>query len=133
MGKDVTRRHLQVFVLGCAVLGIAGAMLATMEGQLTPGGFQPLRFTFLIWVMVVVGGSGSNLGAVLGGMLVWYLWVQVEPWGNGLMHLATSGMADGSPLKQHLIDSAAHMRLVVMGVILILMLRFRPQGLIPGK
>ena len=133
MGKDVTRRHLQVFVLGCAVLGISGAMLATLEGQLTPGAFQPLRFTFLIWVMVVVGGSGSNLGAVLGGMLIWYLWVQVEPWGNALMHLVTSGMADGSPLRQHLLDSAAHMRLVVMGVILIAMLRFRPQGLIPGK
>ncbi len=132
MGKNVTRRHLQVFVLGCAVLGISGAMLATLEGQLTPGAYQPLRFTFLIWVMVVVGGSGSNLGAVLGGFLIWYLWVQVEPWGNGLMHLVTMGMGDG-PLKQHLLDSAAHMRLLVMGVILIVVLRFRPQGLIPGK
>lgn len=132
MGKDVTRRHLQVFVLGCAVLGIAGAMLATMEGQLTPGAYQPLRFTFLIWVMVVVGGSGSNLGAVLGGFLIWYLWVQVEPWGDGLMRLATSNLGEG-PLKQHLLESAAHMRLLVMGVILILVLRFRPRGLIPGK
>ncbi len=133
MGKDVTRRHLQVFVLGCAVLGVSGAMLATMEGQLTPGAFQPLRFTFLIWVMVVVGGSGNNFGAVLGGVLIWYLWVEVEPWGNALMGLVTAGMTDGSPLKQHLLGSAAHMRLVVMGVILIVMLRFRPQGLIPGK
>lgn len=133
MGKNVTNRHLQVFVLGCAVLGISGAMLATLEGQLTPGAFQPLRFTFLIWVMVVVGGSGNNFGAVLGGILIWYLWVQVEPWGNAMMALATSGMADGSPLKQHLLDSAAQMRPLVMGVILILMLRFRPQGLIPGK
>lgn len=133
MGKDVTNRHLQVFVLGCAVLGISGAMLATLEGQLTPGAFQPLRFTFLVWVMVVVGGSGNNFGAVLGGMLIWYLWVEVEPWGNALMAFATSGLADGSPLKQHLLDSAAQMRPLVMGVILILMLRFRPQGLIPGK
>jgi branched-chain amino acid transport system permease protein len=133
MGKDVTRRHLQVFVLGCAVLGISGAMLATMESQLTPGAFQPLRFTFLVWVMVIVGGSGNNWGAVLGGMLIWYLWVQVEPWGNSLMSLATAGMENGSPLKQHLLNSAAHMRLLVMGVILILVLRFRPGGLIPGK
>lgn len=133
MGKDVTRRQMQIFVMGCAVLGIAGAMLATMESQLTPGAFQPMRFTFLIWVMVVVGGSGSNLGSVLGGFLIWYLWVQVEPWGTALMMFATSGMADGAPLKQHLVDSAAQMRLVVMGVILILVLRFRPQGLIPGK
>jgi branched-chain amino acid transport system permease protein len=132
MGKDVTGRRLQIFVLGCAVLGVAGAMLATLEGQLTPGSFQPLRFTFLIWVMVVVGGSGSNLGSVLGGFLIWYLWVEVEPWGNALMSLVTSGMADGSPLKRHLLESAAYMRLLVMGVILILVMRFRPKGLIPG-
>ena len=132
MGKNVTGRRLEIFVLGCAVLGVAGAMLATLEGQLTPGSFQPLRFTFLIWVMVVVGGSGSNLGSVLGGFLIWYLWVEVEPWGNELMTLVTSGMASGSSLKQHLLESAAYMRFVVMGVILILVMRFLPKGLIPG-
>ncbi len=46
MGKDVTRRHLQVFVLGSAICGIAGAMMTTLDGQLTPGTYQPLRFTF---------------------------------------------------------------------------------------
>ena len=108
-------------------------MLATLDGQFTPGSYNPLRYTFLIWVMVIVGGSGNNWGAVLGGFLIWYLWVMAEPWGNNLMRLATSGLADGSALKQHLLNSAAHMRLLVMGVILILVLRFRPQGLIPGK
>ncbi len=48
MGKDVTRRHLQVFVLGSAVVGIAGAMLTTLDGQFTPGTYNPLRYTFLI-------------------------------------------------------------------------------------
>ncbi|MGB2493003.1 MAG: branched-chain amino acid ABC transporter permease, partial [Candidatus Puniceispirillum sp.] len=57
MGKNVTWRHLQVFVLGSAVIGIAGAMLVTLDGQFTPTSYQPLRFTFLIWVMVIVGGS----------------------------------------------------------------------------
>jgi branched-chain amino acid transport system permease protein len=42
-------------------------------------------------------------------------------------------MADDSPLRAHLIDSAAHMRLMVMGLILILVLRFAPQGLIPER
>ncbi|MGR3615595.1 MAG: branched-chain amino acid ABC transporter permease [Paracoccaceae bacterium] len=133
MGKDVTRRHLQIFVLGSAVCGIAGAMMTTLDGQLTPGTYQPLRFTFLIWVMVIVGGSGNNFGAVLGGMLIWFLWVQVEPIGLFIMHVITSGMADGSALKEHLIDSAAHMRLLSMGVILLLVLRFSPRGLIPEK
>ncbi|MFC6638289.1 branched-chain amino acid ABC transporter permease [Sulfitobacter sp. JBTF-M27] len=133
MGKDVTARHLQVFILGSAICGIAGAMMTTMDGQLTPGTYQPLRFTFLVWVMVIVGGSGNNLGAVLGGFLIWFLWVQVEPMGLWLMNAITSGMAEGSPLKEHLIESAAHMRLLTMGLVLLLVLRFSPRGLIPEK
>ena len=133
MGKNVTARHLQIFVLGSAVCGIAGAMMTTLDGQLTPGSYQPLRFTFLIWVMVIVGGSGSNLGSVLGGFLIWWLWVMVEPMGLGLMNFVTYGMAEGSALKEHLIDSAAHMRLLTMGFVLLLVLRFSPRGLIPEK
>lgn len=133
MGKDVTARHLQVFILGSAICGIAGAMMTTMDSQLTPGTYQPLRFTFLVWVMVIVGGSGNNLGAVLGGFLIWFLWVQVEPMGLWLMNVITSGMAEGSALKEHLIDSAAHMRLLTMGLVLLLVLRFSPRGLIPEK
>jgi len=133
MGKDVTARHLQVFILGSAICGIAGAMMTTLDGQLTPGSYQPLRFTFLIWVMVIVGGSGNNLGAVLGGFLMWYLWVMVEPMGLWLMNLVTMGMTDGYWLKDHLIESAAHMRLMTMGAVLLLVLRFSPRGLIPEK
>ena len=133
MGKDVTRRHLQIFVLGSAVCGLAGAMLTTLDSQLVPTTYQPLRFTFLIWVMVIVGGSGNNFGAVLGGFLIWYLWVQVEPVGVWLMQVVTSGMADGSWLKDHLLGSAAHMRLFTMGLVLLLVLRFSPRGLIPEK
>lgn len=132
MGKDVTRRHLQIFILGSAICGIAGAMMTTLDGQLTPGTYQPLRFTFLVWVMVIVGGSGNNFGAVLGGFLIWFLWVQVEPIGLWLMSTLTSGMTDGA-LKTHLMDSAAHMRLFTMGIILLLVLRFSPRGLIPEK
>jgi branched-chain amino acid transport system permease protein len=132
MGKDVTRRHLQVFVLGSAVVGIAGAMMTTLDGQLTPGSYQPLRFTFLVWVMVIVGGSGNNWGAVLGGFLIWWLWVMVEPIGLWLMGSVTAGMADGA-LKTQLIDSAAHMRLLTMGLVLLLVLRFSPRGLIPER
>ena len=133
MGKDVTARHLQIFVLGSAICGIAGAMMVTLDGQMTPASYQPLRFTFLVWVMVIVGGSGNNFGAVLGGMLIWWLWVMVEPMGLWLMDTITAGMADGSPLKDHLIDSAAHMRLLTMGVILLLVLRFSPRGLVPER
>ncbi|MEI2804724.1 MAG: branched-chain amino acid ABC transporter permease [Albidovulum sp.] len=132
MGKNVTRRHLQVFILGSAVCGLAGAMIVTLDSQLTPGTYNPLRFTFLIWVMVIVGGSGNNWGAILGGFLIWFLWIKVEPWGNALMGLITAGMADGA-LKTHLQDSAAHMRLLTMGLVLLLVLRFSPRGLIPER
>jgi branched-chain amino acid transport system permease protein len=133
MGKDVKGRHLQIFILGSAICGIAGAMMVTLDGQLTPGSYQPLRFTFLVWVMVIVGGSGNNFGAILGGMLIWWLWVMVEPIGLWLMGAITSGMADGSWLKLHLTDAAAHMRLMTMGIILLLVLRFSPRGLIPER
>jgi len=133
MGKDVTARHLQIFILGSAICGIAGAMMTTMDSQLTLGTYQPLRFTFLIWVMVIVGGSGNNWGAVLGGFLIWFLWVEVEPMGAKLMELITAPLNDGYWLKDHLQNSVAHMRLLTMGLILILVLRFSPKGLIPEK
>jgi len=133
MGKDIKARHLQVFVLGSIVVGIAGAMLTTLDGQLTPTAYQPLRFTFLIWVMVIVGGSGNNWGAVLGGFVIWFFWIEAEPLGIWLMNAITSGMAAESALKAHLIESAAHMRLMTMGLILLLTLRFSPRGLIPER
>lgn len=132
MGKNVTRRHLQIFILGSAVVGIAGAMMTSMEGQLVPGTYNPLRFTFLIWVMVIVGGSGNNWGSVLGGLLIGWLWLIVESLGPGLMGVLTSGMADGW-FKAHLVESAPHMRLLTLGVILLLVLRFSPRGLMPEK
>ena len=132
MGKDVTRRHLQVFILGSAVIGFAGAMATSVEGALTPGAYQPLRFTFLVWVMVIVGGSGNNWGTVLGGLFIGWLYFAVEFLGPDAMKLITSGMPEGV-LKAHLVGSAEHMRLLTLGVILLLVLRFSPRGLIPEK
>ncbi|TNC51258.1 branched-chain amino acid ABC transporter permease [Rubellimicrobium rubrum] len=133
MGKNVTSRHLQIFVLGSAVCGIAGAMMVTLDGQLTPGSYQPLRYTFLIWVMVIVGGSGNNWGAVLGGFLIWWLWVIVEPVGQSLFGAISAVLPDGSPVTAHLQDASAHMRLLTMGVVLLLVLRFSPKGLLPER
>jgi branched-chain amino acid transport system permease protein len=133
MGKDVTARHLQIFVLGSAICGIAGAMMVTLDGQLTPGSYQPLRYTFLVWVMVIVGGSGNNWGAVLGGFLIWWLWVVVEPLGNALFGVVTGVLPEGSAIAAHLRDASAHMRLLTMGLILLLVLRFSPRGLIPER
>ena len=133
MGKHVTARHLQVFILGSAMVGVAGAMLTTLDGQFTPASYQPLRFTFLIWVMVIVGGSGNNFGSVLGGFIVWFFWIESEPLGLWFISTITAGLADGSALKAQLVENAAHMRLMTMGIILLVMLRFAPQGLLPEQ
>jgi branched-chain amino acid transport system permease protein len=125
MGKDVKFRHLQIFIIGSAVVGLAGAMLTSMEGQLTPPSYLPLRFTFLIWVMVIVGGSGNNWGSILGGLAVEFL-------GPQMMAIVTAGLPAGD-LKDHLQETAAHMRLLTLGVVLLVVLRFAPKGLIPEK
>jgi len=132
MGKDVTGRHLQVFILGSAAIGIAGAMMTSMDGQLTPGTYNPLRFTFLVWVMVIVGGSGNNWGTVLGGLLIGWLWLVVENIGPNIMGFITAGLPEGA-IRAHLVGSAEHMRLLSMGVILLVVMRFSPRGLIPEK
>ena len=90
MGKNVKKRHLQVFIIGSAVVGIAGAMMTTLDGQFTPASYQPIRYTFLIWIMVIVGGSGNNYGAVFGGFLIWFFWVESEPLGLWLIEFLTS-------------------------------------------
>lgn len=132
MGKNITARHRQVFILGSAVVGIGGAMLVTLDGQFTPGTYNPLRFTFLIWVMVIVGGSGNNLGAVLGGFLVWFFWIEVEPVGLWLIDNTTSWLGESSAVRIHLMGSAQHMRLLLMGLLLLLVLRFSPGGILPA-
>ena len=131
MGKDITARHRQVFILGSAVVGIAGAMLTTLDGQFTPGTYNPLRFTFLIWVMVIVGGSGNNLGAVLGGFLVWFVWIEAEPVGLWLIDNATAWLGSDNAIRLHLMNGAQHMRLFLMGLVLLLVMRFSPGGILP--
>ena len=133
MGKNVTSRHLQIFVIGSAIVGIAGAMLVTLDGQFNPSIYHPLRFTFLIWVMVVVGGSGNNFGAILGGFIVWFFWIEAETIGNMLVYIITLPLSEGSALKEHFLSTAPQLRLLIMGLVLLLFLRFSPRGLIPER
>jgi branched-chain amino acid transport system permease protein len=131
MGKNVTQRHLQIFVIGSAIAGVSGAMLATYNGQFTPGSYIPLRYTFLIWVMVIVGGSGNNLGSVVGGFLIWFLWIEAEPVGFWLADLSTSFLEKDNYLRQHLLNNAQYIRLIFMGAVLLVVMRFSPDGILP--
>ncbi len=133
MGKNVVKQHLLIFVLGSAIVGIAGAMLVTQDGLFTPGSYRPMRYTFLIWVMVIVGGSGNNFGAILGGFAVWFLWIEAAPIGLYLVNLTTAGLDDTHALKVHLIESVPYFRFLMMGIGLLLIMRYRPKGILPEK
>jgi branched-chain amino acid transport system permease protein len=134
MGKNIKARHIEIFVLGSAIVGLAGAMLTTLEGQFTPIAYQPLRFTFTVWVMVIIGGTGNNYGSIIGGFIVWLLWVEADPIGLYFVQTLTSPLSEANPLKLHLLNNAAHMRYVMMGLLLLLVLRFSPKGIFPeGK
>ena len=133
MGKNVVKQHLLIFVLGSAVVGIAGAMMVTYDGLFTPGSYRPMRYTFLIWVMVIVGGSGNNFGAILGGFAVWFLWIEAAPASLYLINLFTSGLEETNALRLHLVNSIPYFRLLVMGIALLLVMRYRPKGILPEK
>ena len=133
MGKNIVKEHLLIFILGSAVVGIAGAMMVTNDGLFTPGSYRPMRYTFVIWVMVIVGGTGNNFGAILGGFVVWFLWVQAGPMALFLINFFTAHLPETNMIKAHLIESAPYFRFLMIGIGLLVIMRFRPQGILPEK
>ena len=133
MGKNVVKEHLLIFILGSAVVGMAGAMMVTNDGLFTPGSYRPMRYTFVIWVMVIVGGTGNNFGAILGGFVVWFLWVQAAPIALFFITLFTAHLPETNELKIHLINSAPYFRFLMIGIGLLIIMRYRPRGILPEK
>tara|TARA_B100000073_G_scaffold317742_1_gene295320 strand:+ start:1028 stop:2398 length:1371 start_codon:yes stop_codon:yes gene_type:complete len=133
MGKNIVKEHLLIFILGSAIVGLAGAMMVTNDGLFTPGSYRPMRYTFVIWVMVIVGGTGNNFGAILGGFVVWFLWVEAAPIALFLINLFTSHLPETNAIKIHLIESASYFRFLLIGIGLLVIMRYRPQGIIPEK
>ena len=133
MGKNVVKQHLLIFILGSAIVGIAGAMMVTHDGLFTPGSYRPMRYTFLIWVMVIVGGSGNNFGAILGGFVVWFLWIEAAPIAFFIINFLTYNLSETHVLKLHLINSVPYFRYLMMGLGLLIIMRYKPKGIIPEK
>jgi branched-chain amino acid transport system permease protein len=133
MGKNIVKEHLLIFILGSAIVGLAGAMMVTNDGLFTPGSYRPMRYTFVIWVMVIVGGTGNNFGAILGGFVVWFLWVEAAPIALFLINLFTSHLPETNAIKIHLIESSSYFRFLLIGIGLLVIMRYRPQGIIPEK
>lgn len=135
MGKDINRRRLEIFVLGCILMGIGGGMLASFNSLFDPNGYLPLNHTFLVLVMVILGGPGNNLGTIFGAVAVYIIWIMSEPLALYLMDLAVAfgAFAFDWQAPANIDSRALQARVLVIGVLVTLVLRFAPKGLLPER
>lgn len=132
MGKNVTARQLEIFVFGSVLMGIGGAMLVSFTQIFDPSSYQPINHTFLIWVMVIVGGAGNNWGAVFGAVLIWLVWVISEPLSKVVFDFVSLWSSNvGWGAIPDIEARSAQMRVFVLGLVITIALRFAPRGLIP--
>jgi branched-chain amino acid transport system permease protein len=132
MGKDVTRRQLELFVLGSALMGLGGAVLASFSRLFDPGGYIPINHTFLIWVMVIVGGAGNNFGALFGAVFIYFIWMMSDPVSHTVFEWVNSlSLSIGWPAIPEIDARSSQMRVFVLGLVITLALRYAPRGLIP--
>jgi branched-chain amino acid transport system permease protein len=116
LGKNAVRFRLEAFVIGSALMGLAGALYVAFIGFVSPFDFLPI-LTFQIWAMVIVGGSGNNRGALLGALVVWAIW-------------SLSGIAVAKLVAPTHAAQGAAVQVILIGLLLVLSLLFRPRGLI---
>ena len=115
-GKDIVHFKMQSLVFGAMVMGVGGALFAHSLKAVSPEMFTPLYGTFIIWVMLVAGGSGNNKGAILGAYVIWFIWI------------GTQFMTNLLPVA--LKARAPYIRFLIIGILLELILIYRPQGLL---
>jgi neutral amino acid transport system permease protein len=118
LGKNVFSYKLQSLMLGGFIAGISGAFFAWQLSTVYPTNFEPL-VTFQAWTIMVVGGAGSNAGTLLGAGIYW-----------AYTALTRSLEEGGLPIAS---DQVGALRIMVIGLILILLMRFRPQGILGNK
>ncbi len=118
-GKDVDRLRVQAFVVGSALMGLGGALMAHYLKFIDPQAADPLLASFLIWVMLLVGGSGNNKGAILGAMLMWTVWSATE--------IVTSRLPEDMAIR------SAYVRIFLIGLILQFVIQKFPRGILPEQ
>lgn len=116
LGKSAITFRIQSFVIGSTLMGLAGALYVSFIGFVSPFDFLPI-VTFQIWAMVIVGGSGNNKGALLGALTVWLIW-------------ASSGVAITKLVPPAHAAQGGAIQVILIGLMLVLALLFRPRGLI---
>lgn len=113
LGKQVRSMRLRVMAIGGAMAGAAGSLYAHYNGFISPEFFLPLE-TFLVWTMVILGGSGNHFGALVGTVIIEVIY-------NSTRFLPISG------------STVASLRMVLIGVLLIVIVLYLPQGLLPER
>jgi branched-chain amino acid transport system permease protein len=132
MGKNVKSRQLEVFVFGAVLMGIGGAILTSFAQIYDPGGYQPINHTFVIWVMLIVGGAGNNYGAIFGAAFIYVVWVISEPLSQILFsYISDWSAGQGWGEIPDIQSRSLQMRVFVLGFVITLALRYAPRGLLP--
>ncbi len=117
LGKNVFAYKLQSLMLGGFIAGLAGAFFAWQLSTVYPTNFDPL-VTFQAWIIMVLGGAGNNAGTLLGAGIYW-------------AYTAFTRDLDGQlPIPS---DQIGAFRIMLIGLILMLLMRFRPQGILGNK
>jgi neutral amino acid transport system permease protein len=118
LGKNVFWYKLQAFILGGTIAGIAGSFYAWQLTSIYPNSFEPL-ITFYAWIIIVVGGSGNNAGTLLGAIIFWAY--------DSLTRFIFS--------QSDFIDQSqvSALRIMIIGLILMLLMLWRPQGILGKK
>jgi branched-chain amino acid transport system permease protein len=144
LGKDTRMFKIKAFMIGCALMGLAGALWFGRGGFISPSQFRP-NITFFVFIALIVGGSGSNTGSVVGGAVfagfLFYLpqqlgivIPQVLPEGARAPDIVTAvgalGGGDVLPLVGYTVGNISRLRFVVIGVILVWLVQRRPEGLL---
>ena len=125
-GKNVARIRLQAFVVGAVIMGIGGALYAHYMVAIDYTHFDPLYATFLIWVMLMLGGSGNNRGAIVGAFAIWGVW-------TGTAFLIDVARPLLTAISPELAARGPYLRLMLIALLLIFILLYRPKGLIPEE
>jgi branched-chain amino acid transport system permease protein len=129
-GKNVTARRVEAFVIGAAIMGFGGALFAQHLRLIEPTNtFDPAKVTFLVWVMLILGGSGNNRGAMLGAFLIWTIWSASELMISGIIDLV--GFVAQSFDTTILETRAGFLRMMLIGVLMQVILQKFPEGILP--
>lgn len=113
LGKNVFVYKMQALAIGSVIAAFAGVLFAWYQRFITPFHFMPV-ITFYAWIAMVIGGVGNNKGALVGSALLWGVFELARQLG----FLEVVGVT----------ATAGPVEVVVIGVLLILIMMFRPQG-----